>query len=331
MNEVVLLRVVVTVLLLVYHSICFFRGSWEVPFPYTNVDVKAYSLIANLSYSIMLEGFTFVSGYVYASQVLLKGKFKFTVLFEKKIKRLIIPALAWGGIYMLLFSEYQDVSYQGIVFKLFNGVHHFWFLPMLFFCFLFFQLLEKFMSINFILLLSFFLIIIKYFFFIPFGIGHSFQYLYYFSLGVFIYRNKEYVKRKLVRFNLFFLFLFLFLLLFSLYHYVELTKVSVISKIIHFIEARFFKTFGLIALFIGVNLYLKNRKELKKVTYSIGVFSMGIYVFHQMILDFMYYHTPLPIYINEYFLPLVGFVTAFVFSVLFTYLGKKIILLKDII
>lgn len=331
MNDVVLFRILVTLLLVVYHSTCFFRGSWDVPNGYIGEDVKMYEAIANISYSFLLEGFTFISGYVYAYQVKIKGDYIFVDLIKNKFKRLMFPSLFWSVVYLLLFNEYYELNSLELITKIISGVHHFWFLPMLFFCFLFFFLAEKYINFYITFILSFFLVIIKSKYFIPFGIGYALQYLYYFVLGVFIYRESKWIKENLLNIKYLVIFSTLYVFLFVLYYCVNLTNVSIFSKIIHFFELRLFKSFALIAVFIGLNLYLKGKNKLSPQTYSFAKLSMGIYIFHQMILDFLYYETNLSESVNIYVFPIIGFIVSMFLSVLLTYFGSKLIFFKKLI
>ncbi|PXY02987.1 hypothetical protein DF185_02525 [Marinifilum breve] len=331
MKEIVLFRAIVTILLVLYHSFCFYRGSWDVPVAYTGVNIKFYEFFANITYSFMLEGFTFIAGFVYAYQVKKKGDYSFKGLIPKKVKRLFLPALFWGLIYMLLFNEFGHQRIIDICINLISGVHHLWFLPMLFFCFLFFWLADKFINIYMILFGSFFLMLLKSWMNIPFGIGHSFQYFYFFTLGVFLYRNICFLKKFLIRKSVFILCLLSYLLLFMVYHYVDIEKVSFLTKVISFIELRMFKTFGLLMIFIGITMYLDKRNEVGYIVNLIATLSMGIYIFHQMILDYLYYHTPLASYVNVYLFPIVGFVLSFLLSMLFTQLLKRVRYVREVI
>jgi fucose 4-O-acetylase-like acetyltransferase len=331
MKEIVLFRAIVTILLVLYHSFCFYRGSWDVPSAYTGVDIKIYELIANITYSFMLEGFTFIAGFVYAYQVKKNGDYSFKELIPKKIKRLFQPALFWGVIYLLIFNELINKPIVETCFNLICGVYHLWFLPMLFFCFLFFWLADKFINIYVILFGSFFLMLLKSWINIPFGIGYSFQYFYFFTLGVFLYKNIDFVKKILVRKTGLILCLISYLLLFISYHYIDVERISFMTKVITYIELRMFKTFGLLMVFIAITMYLDEKTEVGYIARRIASLSMGIYIFHQMILDYLYYHTPLASYVNFYLFPIVGFVLSFLLSMLFTHLLKRVRYVRNVI
>lgn len=63
LEDVVFMRVVLIVLLVLYHSFAIFNGAWEKLADYP--DIPAYWWIATSSYAFMLEAFVFISGYVF--------------------------------------------------------------------------------------------------------------------------------------------------------------------------------------------------------------------------------------------------------------------------
>ena len=60
LEDVVVLRLSLIVLLVLYHSFCIFSGAWEVPKDYPLIPI--YWWIAKTSYSFMLETFVLFQG-----------------------------------------------------------------------------------------------------------------------------------------------------------------------------------------------------------------------------------------------------------------------------
>lgn len=96
LEDVVVLRLSLIVLLVLYHSFCIFSGAWEVPKDYPLIPI--YWWIAKTSYMFMLETFVFISGYLFGFQVQKNGIgiicFKNTILKKQS-----------GYCYPVSFSE----------------------------------------------------------------------------------------------------------------------------------------------------------------------------------------------------------------------------------
>ena len=61
LEDVVFIRIVLILLLVLYHSFAIFNGAWEKPSGVP--DISAYWWVASFSYSCLLETFVFISGY----------------------------------------------------------------------------------------------------------------------------------------------------------------------------------------------------------------------------------------------------------------------------
>lgn len=121
------LRVVAILAILLHHSFSAF-GGWP---PNVEYDVVSTPLFGNLSFffkSLGLGLFTFVSGVLLNLQMEKPrpaGQF-----IIKKTKRLLVPCLIIGAIYLLLFPRQIDVApWPDVI----NGTY-LWYLPMLFVC-----------------------------------------------------------------------------------------------------------------------------------------------------------------------------------------------------
>lgn len=140
--EVVFIRLLLIVLLVLYHSFALYCGGWE-PLPNQEM-IPAYWWIGKAAYSFMLPAFVFISGYVYGFQVRTKGvqilTFKKTVY--GKFKRLIIPSIVFSLLYLLVLGDITQ-PITTTLYGLINGVGHMWFLPMLFWCFVCVFIIEK--------------------------------------------------------------------------------------------------------------------------------------------------------------------------------------------
>lgn len=111
--EVVPIRLVLIALLVFYHAFAIFSGVWS---PITGYpEIPLYDIMDKLSYACLLETFVFISGYILGFQVSKKGE-----VYIKNEKPL-----------------------PTVVYNILSGTGHMWFLPMLFWCFVFVFLAEK--------------------------------------------------------------------------------------------------------------------------------------------------------------------------------------------
>lgn len=134
LSDICVIRIILILLLIIYHSLCPFTSAfWDNPQGY---DIPLYYWIGRLSYSCMLETFVLISGVILGFQTKRKGReaLSFDYLVVGKLKRLIIPSLIFGAIYLLIFMDLGSEP-SVVVKSLFEGVGHMWFLPMLFWCF----------------------------------------------------------------------------------------------------------------------------------------------------------------------------------------------------
>lgn len=184
LSDVVLIRLLLIVLLVMYHAFAPYCGGWE-PLP-GQETILAYWWIGRAAYSFMLPSFVFISGYVFGFQVRRKGErvLNFKNIIVAKIKRLILPCVIFSLLYILMFADHAQLSVRSI-YQILNGVGHMWFLPMLFWCFVGVYIIEKLklsnkLVIPLLILASIFLSIWPF----PLRIGKALYYLQFFMLGI---------------------------------------------------------------------------------------------------------------------------------------------------
>ena len=85
-----------------------------------------------------------------------------------------------------------------------------------------------------------------------------------------------------------------------------------------------YSTSGIMFLYLIVTKFTNN-KTFKLKNYVINASSLcyGVYVFHQFILIYLYYHTDFPKYFGSYLLPWFGFVVTIIISILLTKITLK--------
>ncbi len=330
LDEVSFIRPILVVLLILYHSMCIHLeiGSWTLPYGVDKLPI--YAIIGKLSYSFMLETFVFISGYVWAYQDEIKGhRASFAHLLKKKFMRLLLPAFIFGFLYIILIEKEPITLYH-----ILEGPGHLWFLPMLFCCFIIGWLIFK-TEIP-IQLSCFILFFISLFSFIklPLNISEVLYYMPFFLLGYMIYGYRLKLLSLVTPRRIIFIWLIFFVSFFGLvylrgliihraqsFYFIEVSKV--ICKL-------GYSLLGALSFYL-TSLYYTSKHHLKGWYIKLGSLCMGVYVFQQFILKFIYYQTQMPIYINNYLLPIFAFIITLNVSLLLAYLlrmtkiGKLII------
>lgn len=131
------IRVMAMLCIVIYHSLCFYAGTWG--FICADEITPVWRLIAPPIVNLGLTTFVFVSGFLYG-HLCAKGYYKDSKRFIlKKASRLLLPYLVWGvfQIYCVpgLGKGWGDLLY---------GMSHLWFLLMLFEIFVLITVLNKF-------------------------------------------------------------------------------------------------------------------------------------------------------------------------------------------
>ena len=136
MQYVSILRVCSMILIVLYHSLCFYVGVW---WYLCTIEVPIWKLIAFPVVKVGLTTFVFISGFLYGYMYLERGKYRKVGSFiTNKARRLLIPYFFWG-ILIILLMPVAHVSWI----NLFTGISHLWFLLMLFEIFVFMAFINK--------------------------------------------------------------------------------------------------------------------------------------------------------------------------------------------
>ena len=122
-EEISIMRVLAMVMIIGFHSLCFYNGRWikvdaiNIPFWYKT----SYFLDV-----IDLNMFVFISGYLYGYLYIYRNKYRHpSEVISIKARRLLIPYFFWGIPMAIIWPWNTWV-------RLFYGIGHLWFLFMLF-------------------------------------------------------------------------------------------------------------------------------------------------------------------------------------------------------
>lgn len=312
-----ILRSLCILLLLTYHSFAIYTGGWIKP---DNVpDIPLYGWIGKLSYSFMLPMWVFISGHIWGHQVYTTKKvITLKGLIIKKTKKLIIPTFVFGILYILAFGSILELIKPIGLFLFFCGEGHLWFLPMLFWVFVFSYFLIRIPLPEHILFPIVVIISICSWNLPSLGIGNGIYYLMFFYFGLITAKNNCMSIRliNLVVFLISFILLFIILnpILDNVWHSDRYSR-PIFQILIHLIPLPY--QFVGIMFFYGLALRFDKYFQYNSIITFIAGYSFGIYIAHQFILFWLYYHTSLSEHIDPMFLPWFALITTTILSVLF--------------
>ena len=328
LDEISFARPILLLLVVLYHAMAIHTGNWDLPEGVAVISV--YKLIGRLSYAFMLESFVFVSGYVWAYQRETRGKKeRFWKLCKKKFFRLLLPAVLFGILYIFLF-EPDKFSVMLLV----EGPGHLWFLLMLFECFIIGWCLLKLRLLSVWLLSLLFLVAVFRPSDLPLRMSYTLYYLPFFMLGYYVYLKFEVLKECLHLKHILMFWVFFFVSYFSM--------VTLRQWLILHISSAFllggaktgctivYSLIGTYAL-LCTAIYVTKKKSIPSWYIHAGGLCMGVYIFQQFVLEIVYYHSPIPTSVSNWFLPIVGFLLALIISltltslIRYTKIGKMIL------
>lgn len=122
-NEISIMRVMAMIMIVAFHSMCFYNGRWV---KFNALTIPFWEKLSAFFDVIDLNMFVFISGYLYGYLYIYKNKYRSPLpVIRNKATRLLIPYCFWG-IPMALVWPWNRLS------TLFYGIGHLWFLLMLF-------------------------------------------------------------------------------------------------------------------------------------------------------------------------------------------------------
>lgn len=102
--EVDVVRPILILLLVIYHSFAVYDGKWQQFEGYS--DNLVYRAISKVAYGGALEAFVFISGYVWGFQnISTNRKLFFGGFILHKAKRLLVPSILFSVIYLFFFKN----------------------------------------------------------------------------------------------------------------------------------------------------------------------------------------------------------------------------------
>ena len=311
------------------HAFAIYTGAWRKPvesFPY----VAPYDWIGEGVYSCMLESFVFISGIVFGFAILRNpNRMSFDYCVKAKAKRLLLPCVIFSLAYMTIFwKEYQNCSLPELIMMPFRGAGHMWFLPVLFWCFVFTYLIERKWGGNVkqLYLFAVLSIINPFIVTLSFGLNVVLSYYFFFYAGFLIgskHLRLPIPKHPLMQISVFVAAFIIHMKLkynFEATTYLERYSRYVIRNVPKFIMAS-----------IGVYMlhYIANKQCLQRalgrhdLLITLSNYCYGVYICQQFVLWYIYYATDIVMEVNVLLLPWLTFSFTLLLSVIITHFSLK--------
>ncbi len=322
LEDVVILRLILIFLLVWYHAFCPFYV-WKPIDGYP--EVFFYTWCALIFRYVRIQTLVFISGYIlgYTAQRKPDTLTAKRCVF-KKIKRLILPGIAFSILYYILFYD-LSVPWYEIVYSILNGCGHLWFLPMLFWCFVGVYIVEKLkIPSHYVLLLS----VIAAFcgeVYLPFRLGRTLSYFLFFYIGYGLQRGKFYFlsyKKKLLP-----IVICLIGYVLGVFINEKLQMGGKNGLLTDMFSINVFRTitslFGVMGCYWAVHYFIIGKYLLPVWAVTLSSYCYGVYIFQQFILRGLYYYTGLPQLVGWKLLPWIGILITLLGSLFFTHCMLK--------
>lgn len=292
-----------------------------------NVELlSVYQWMIDFIRGFRIETIAFVAGYVFSYQTNdLNKRSSFWSFVKKKILRLIVPMLFFSSIYYFIFIyKAETFSFDTFIIEVLSGAGHLWFLPMLFWCFLFIWIIDYYKLVLAWMFLILAILTLIPVFDLPLGFSRLPQFLFYVYSGYCLWINKQRLLNCTQSNGVIVILIIgyialvflenLFITGWNLYldfiwrHSIILVKACI----------------DILALYSIVYRYTNRQgfQPSEMVVATSGI-CYGVYVFHQFILKFLYTYTNIYATFGDILTPWVGFAITLFFSIVLTKIVLK--------
>ena len=329
--EVSLIRPMVIFLLVVLHSFTKIAHGGGNSQDYQLEE--SYQWFVWLISGFRIETIALVAGYVFSYQSHDLGRsYKLLPFVYKKFKRLIIPMLVFGLVYYFCF--YFNVSVftvKDFILKILSGCGHLWFLPMLFWCFMAIWIIDHYKLNSWVLLVILVIVSIAPTPKLPLGFSRLPHFVFYVYGGYYLWTKRELLFHRFLSWQWVSLLWLLYIVLVVIYHTVlpqDHSAITSINALIPVLGTNSVKLLiavaGIVALYLTVCMFTtKEGFRPKPWVISASDNCYGVYVYHQFILVWIYFYTPLVNTLHPLVVPWVGLFIAFSMSMFLTRLTLR--------
>ena len=328
--EVSIIRPIIIYLLVFLHSFTKINNGGGIVRDYHLPDF--YQWMCYFISGFRIETIALVAGYVFSYQCNdLKRSYKFWPFVKKKVHRLIIPMLFFGTIYyFMFFLSLRPFSIKHFAISILSGCGHLWFLPMLFWCFLSIWVIDhyKLSSLRLLFILAFFSLLPLNS--LPLGFGRFPHFLFFVYAGYYLWLKRSFLLQNALKSSIIFIFIILYFALVIISQTILCSTYNelFLNKICYYFVSSSLRLLmsccGILSLYLVVCRFVtKEDYKPKQFVINASDNCYGLYVYHQFVLVWLYFYSPLYDLCNEYLLPWVGFVITFFLSMLLTRLTLK--------
>lgn len=309
--DVVLIRLVLIILLVIFHAFAIHTGGWFPPYD-TFKPIPAYDWFGMFTHIFQLEAMTFISGILMGYQSLRKpDSIKSFSFIIKKIKRILLPCLIFGIAYYALFGD-LSASPLLIFYRLINGYGHLWFLPMIFWCFLLTYLITNKLpppKCKYILIISLLWLIFNPIAMLPLGLGVLGRYYFYFYLGFCLKQGiVRFPANNKINIGIALLLLIIFFMSWKLLREYWQADMGFAERMTRFIVCNCMNAITVTSAVFLLYVIANKSKVIefiqhKPILVTLSGYCYGVYIYQEFILRLLYYKTSLPLHIDKFVLP----------------------------
>lgn len=316
LTDIAIMRPILILSIVIGHAFAIFTYSkaWPLPNGCTQIDMLRW--VNPVFISVALQAFVFVSGYLFAYKNNNASRIDILPFVFNKFKRIYLPSIIFSVIYIAIFGrENSNIWCQ--VYNVVNGAGHLWFLPMLFWCYTFGAIIYKYIKQPTWIILGLLLCLSVASIFVPnvLRISDAMHYFLYYAFGVYVFNCKEFLidrvgkTRTLVPICFIVLMLCVAKVVFAKMTYEQVPYLTLVRVGINISLG----TIGTLTLWLLVNKLIRKYPNIKIGRTDIWY---GVYIYHQFIMMYLYYKTPIANYVGN-ILPVIGlFITIFLSYVL---------------
>lgn len=324
--DIAMMRVGLIVLLVITHAFAPYSGSWKLPDNYEGI--AAYRHVSLLAHYISMPALIFISGYLFGHSWEKQKSQSFGRFSLKKAKRLLLPSVIFSAIYYICFYD-MSAPWHSIACDIANGCGHLWFLPMIFWCFIASYVCGNFNLKTTYVIAGATLLAILPIPALPLRLSSFCSYFIFFYIGFIIKRTGS-VKSDIRKTTITSIVIFFaaYLTLYYIIHSSILPPASafgsgILVKVLYisFENSLLFglRLTGIAIAYTVSQVVLRFSKNVPELLLTLSTLCYGVYILHQFILKFLYYHTELPGYSPEWLLPWVGFILTTVAALIIAY------------
>lgn len=298
--DIVVIRLLLIFLLVFYHSFAIYSNNWDYPYIYSP-NIPLYYWLSVFSHGFQLEAMTFISGLIMGYIIKCHpDRLSFNGCILKKVKRILLPSLLFSIVYFLLFSE-KDGPWDMAIYNIVIGCGHLWYLPMIFWCFVFIYIIEA--KLKFSICFCLICVILLYFIplqgYLPFRLGDVGNYLIYFYTGFLI---MKYNMQSKVRIPVIYWLIAIAIYISGMILNNLILEIHVDNLLLKCLRVFFIKMLHLIDAVVIIIVIYSIANSSSVIRYinrhsrliKLSTYCYGVYIYQQFILVFLYYHTSLP-------------------------------------